>query len=676
MRSFRRKNIVMKKVIALFLVLLSIASVFPMAHATEFQFTDIPTGSYYYDAVHWAVENGITNGKSATVFDPNSVVTRQDFFVFLYRFAELYGDDISFDENNLQNCADLNTAGNYAKNAVKWVLSHGYTYLDNNHKINPYAVVTREFASYVIGSYMGHRDYPNTLGKNALYTDSNKISSNTRSQMSWMVDNGILTGTSVTKLSPTATTTRAQIVVFLFRLKEIKEHGNPVFSKISSVKATCKVPSYDVYQAKSSFLKINKYTGPVEHKYRAILVSDATTTQPTKYRLKCVKCSYEEASVRSLGKPIRMNGPCQEKEGTVGYQGYINSGLQYKIYPYDPYLPSNGSHTTYKYHVWTNSEKANGITLYNKNGTKVVVTRKWFASAWCYIAEITLPAGQYGKFQGIESRALGETQISSLKLLQQKNNMIIAINGEGEKNQEKDGSGWNHLRGGIAYDGSETRIDTSAPAYYWNPKTGTYGSVGSLVGAGLIAAKNGAVKLADLRALGVTDTIRWWSTNVISSGAINKVSFDAETDNGIHGGVDTYNAYQGGYRRQRTFMGFKKDGSAIHVYLVVSDGFTGYSEDKTINALKTAGYTDAELIRKYSPQNADKCNDSSSYGLTHRECMLLLSMLGCDCGFTLDGGSSSQMVIRTPAGNIELMNVAGGCSMKPNLIWDFFAFSR
>ena len=48
-------------------------------------FTDVAEGRYYYDAVLWAIEQGITKGTSATTFSPNSNCTRAQIVTFLYR---------------------------------------------------------------------------------------------------------------------------------------------------------------------------------------------------------------------------------------------------------------------------------------------------------------------------------------------------------------------------------------------------------------------------------------------------------------------------------------------------------------------------------------------------------------------------------------------------------------
>ena len=57
----------------------------PEPETRAMPFADIPVGSYYYDAVLWAVENGITKGTSDTTFSPNMTCTRAQIVTFLYR---------------------------------------------------------------------------------------------------------------------------------------------------------------------------------------------------------------------------------------------------------------------------------------------------------------------------------------------------------------------------------------------------------------------------------------------------------------------------------------------------------------------------------------------------------------------------------------------------------------
>lgn len=57
----------------------------PAPRSTEMPFADVPTGAYYYDAVLWAVENGITTGTGDTTFSPNATCTRGQIVTFLWR---------------------------------------------------------------------------------------------------------------------------------------------------------------------------------------------------------------------------------------------------------------------------------------------------------------------------------------------------------------------------------------------------------------------------------------------------------------------------------------------------------------------------------------------------------------------------------------------------------------
>ena len=83
-------------------------------------FTDVPSGSYYADAVAWAVENGITGGISADTFAPNAACTRAQAVTFLWRAA---GSPAA------QGGADFHdvTDGDYFAQAVAWANEHDIT---------------------------------------------------------------------------------------------------------------------------------------------------------------------------------------------------------------------------------------------------------------------------------------------------------------------------------------------------------------------------------------------------------------------------------------------------------------------------------------------------------------------------------------------------------------------
>ena len=92
----------------------------PAPKSDVMPFTDVPVGSYYYDAVLWAVENGITLGTSATTFSPNETCTRAQIVTFLWRFERC---PAAGGENPF---SDVSSRAYYA-DAVLWAVERGIT---------------------------------------------------------------------------------------------------------------------------------------------------------------------------------------------------------------------------------------------------------------------------------------------------------------------------------------------------------------------------------------------------------------------------------------------------------------------------------------------------------------------------------------------------------------------
>lgn len=83
----------------------------------DLAFTDVPTSAYYYDAVYWAVENGVTNGTTATTFSPDATVTRAQTVTFLWRSA---GSPAVSGSSFTDVVSDA-----YYADAVAWAVSEG-----------------------------------------------------------------------------------------------------------------------------------------------------------------------------------------------------------------------------------------------------------------------------------------------------------------------------------------------------------------------------------------------------------------------------------------------------------------------------------------------------------------------------------------------------------------------
>lgn len=87
-------------------------------------FSDVPAGQYYTSAVAWAAENGIVAGVGGGRFDPNALISREQFATILYRYAGCKGYDTSA-EDGLTAFADAAQVGSYAVSALRWAVGAG-----------------------------------------------------------------------------------------------------------------------------------------------------------------------------------------------------------------------------------------------------------------------------------------------------------------------------------------------------------------------------------------------------------------------------------------------------------------------------------------------------------------------------------------------------------------------
>ena len=102
----------------------------------SFRFADVPAGSYYYDAVLWAVENGIAKGTSDTTFSPNMTCTRAQIVAFLWRSEK------SPAAGTANPFADVKSDAYYA-DAVLWAVKENITKGTTSTTFSPNADCTR-----------------------------------------------------------------------------------------------------------------------------------------------------------------------------------------------------------------------------------------------------------------------------------------------------------------------------------------------------------------------------------------------------------------------------------------------------------------------------------------------------------------------------------------------------
>ena len=172
-------------------------------------FVDVATGSYYEDAVDWAVENGITKGTDDTHFSPDGICTRAQAVTFLWRAA---GSPVV---NYLMPFTDVDEGAYYAE-AVRWAASTGIVTGLTETTFGTDSVCTRAQAAAMIyrctqaqgkgftGAWMFHLPF----------TD---VPEWAYESVAWCYMNSVTTGVSETSFAPGNDCTRAQIVTFLWR---------------------------------------------------------------------------------------------------------------------------------------------------------------------------------------------------------------------------------------------------------------------------------------------------------------------------------------------------------------------------------------------------------------------------------------------------------------------------
>ena len=169
-------------------------------------FVDVPEGSYYEEAVDWAVEKGITTGTGNNYFTPDGICTRAQAVTFLWRVA---GSPTPKTEAMV--FADV-LDGSYYYEAVLWAVENGITVGTSATTFSPELTCSRAhivtFLWRAANSPSVKTDNPFTdVAADAYYIDA----------VLWAVKHKITAGTTLSTFSPDEGCTRAQIVTFLYR---------------------------------------------------------------------------------------------------------------------------------------------------------------------------------------------------------------------------------------------------------------------------------------------------------------------------------------------------------------------------------------------------------------------------------------------------------------------------
>ena len=172
-------------------------------------FVDVATGSYYEDAVDWAVENGITQGTDDTHFSPDGICTRAQAVTFLWRAA-----GSPKPETRTMPFTDV-PAGSYYYDAVLWAVENDITKGTSDTTFSPNMTCTRA----QIVAFLWRSEKSPAAGTANPFADV-KSAAYYADAVLWAAKKDITKGTTNTTFSPDADCTRAQIVTFLWRCKK------------------------------------------------------------------------------------------------------------------------------------------------------------------------------------------------------------------------------------------------------------------------------------------------------------------------------------------------------------------------------------------------------------------------------------------------------------------------
>ena len=169
-------------------------------------FRDVSPDAYYYSAVQWAVNSGVTKGKGNRTFQPNGTCTRADMLTFLWRAAgspEPTGSGKQF--------TDVPSGSYYAK-AVQWASAKGLVKGAGKRQFQPNALVTRGEAVTFL-----YRAAGSPAASPAVRFEDVRTGAYYLKPVSWAASNGIADGVTSSYFRPERPCTRAEVMTFLYR---------------------------------------------------------------------------------------------------------------------------------------------------------------------------------------------------------------------------------------------------------------------------------------------------------------------------------------------------------------------------------------------------------------------------------------------------------------------------
>ena len=179
---------------------------------SDFPFTDVAEGAWYYDAVAYAWENDLMTGTSAATFAPGVTTDRAMLATLLWRLEGSPSVDYLMDFDDVAE-------GLWYSEAVRWAASEGVVNgVGDGGSFAPTGAITREQMAVMLYRYAQYKDYDVTGSADLSgYADADSVSSWAQYAVAWAVDAGLISGVGNNTLNPQGSATRAEIATILMR---------------------------------------------------------------------------------------------------------------------------------------------------------------------------------------------------------------------------------------------------------------------------------------------------------------------------------------------------------------------------------------------------------------------------------------------------------------------------
>lgn len=178
-------------------------------------FLDVKESDWFYEAVSYAVENGLMSGMSEDIFAPNTPLTREMLAVVLYNVE---GQPESTEANTFTDVkGDM-----WYTDAILWANENGIVAGYDNGAYGVGDLITREQFATILYRYAQFKGYDTTQGGMAVreFSDYENISDYARPAMAWAVNAGIMGGMDDGTLMPQGKATRAEAATMLMNFCE------------------------------------------------------------------------------------------------------------------------------------------------------------------------------------------------------------------------------------------------------------------------------------------------------------------------------------------------------------------------------------------------------------------------------------------------------------------------